>query len=197
MSILTIPKHWRFDWPLLMGHLKKGPVGHLLYTSSGHLVTDCDPPVPAACCIDGTPKIGAFVPYSVDVPNTGACCVKAYGTFILDKINNCVYSKTIEYTPSYCDDTPDCEDSGYQFFVTKYTVQVELGVSSVVQVITSVTFDQTITSRCPEGGFPPVVIAAGLVHQRVYRRNCGTGIATLWSVAGAGWFCAPTTVTIA
>lgn len=42
MSSLILPKHWRFNWPLLMGHLKKGSGGHLLKNSAGHLVNVCD-----------------------------------------------------------------------------------------------------------------------------------------------------------
>lgn len=41
MSALILPKHWRFNLPMLMGHLKKGAGGHLLHTGSGHLVNDC------------------------------------------------------------------------------------------------------------------------------------------------------------
>lgn len=41
MSGIAIPKHWRFNWPMLMGHLKKGSGGHLLHNAAGHLVKAC------------------------------------------------------------------------------------------------------------------------------------------------------------
>ena len=42
MSSLLIPKHWRFNLPLLMGHLKKN-AGHLVRTTTAprHLVNNC------------------------------------------------------------------------------------------------------------------------------------------------------------
>lgn len=41
MSALLLPKHWRFNYPLLMGHLKKGAGGHLLRNTAHHLVKSC------------------------------------------------------------------------------------------------------------------------------------------------------------
>lgn len=41
MSGLLLSKHWRFNMPMLMGHLKKGASGHLLRNTAHHLVKAC------------------------------------------------------------------------------------------------------------------------------------------------------------
>ena len=50
MSSLALPKHWQFNWPLLMAHLKKGPGGNLLRNDAGHLVKGCSGS--SLCCKD-------------------------------------------------------------------------------------------------------------------------------------------------
>ena len=42
MNGLIQPKHWRFNWPMLMGHLQLTS-GHLSRTSTGHLAKCADP----------------------------------------------------------------------------------------------------------------------------------------------------------
>ena len=83
MSSIAIPKHWRFNYPLLMGHLKKGPGGHLLRNANEHLVKNCTGET-GACC-DYAP------PMSVTFSGATGCASVLNGTFALSFNVGCTY----------------------------------------------------------------------------------------------------------
>lgn len=100
MSSLTLPPHWKFNFPLLMGHLKKSSSGHLLRTDPGHLVNDCAEIV--SCCIaDPLPgnNLPQFTPLSVTVPSSSGCCAALGATYILTQspTNGCVFTSLVEF----------------------------------------------------------------------------------------------------
>jgi len=81
---IVLPKHWRFNYPLLMGHLKKGAGGHLLRNAAHHLVNDCGG---GGVCCD-------YLPSTITATLSGATGCAAYmnGTFVMNHVGSgCSY----------------------------------------------------------------------------------------------------------
>lgn len=102
MSSLLLPKHWRFNMPLLMaGHLKKGPGGHLVKTASGHLAKCAD-----CLCEDFnvTPDCGCqtedYGPFLTSGDVTITVTGSTIPTELLSKGGTCGFSFTGSSAPS-------------------------------------------------------------------------------------------------
>lgn len=192
MSALILPKHWRFNAPLLMGHLKKGSGGHLLHTASGHLVNACGTEPPEFCCVAGHP---VTVPTSVTIPTLSGCCANATGTYILSEIMSdpCRYggSRTISYTP--CVD-PVCSDA-----VSIYYLDT---ISVVVQLTTS-TIDIVVTLQYVRYFNPPCTVSTLPTQTWEFQGDCTTGVVPWYTgdeyppTGGSPPTCYPASVTLA
>lgn len=92
---ISIPANWRFNYPLLMGNLKKGPGGHLLRNAAHHLVNDCGSSV--FCC-------DAASPVSVTLSGATGCADPLNGTFAVTYSSTCLYTylETLTIPASPC-----------------------------------------------------------------------------------------------
>lgn len=173
MSGLLLPKHWRINWPMLMGHLALTS-GHLTRTASEHLAKCASDP-PESCC--------DLNPASISITLSGGanCGTHANGTFILLPGASCQYGYTedIDTNSNMC--TGYCYSetiSGTLVFWRPRTLTLSAILSASGQEVTlGVTLTMwannlagsTCLSYFPSGGIPTVNFA---------RNTCDNGSMT-------------------
>ena len=120
MNGLILPKHWRFNWPMLMGHLQLTS-GHLSRTSTGHLAK-CNP----CFCTD--------VPVSVTFSGATGCLAIMNGTFSLTSSVSvdCSFAYYQDNRPAPPDPCLDANACYYDFGVSDWLwwlITISAGVS--------------------------------------------------------------------
>lgn len=163
MSSLILPRHWRVNWPMLMGHLAL-TAGHLTRTASGHLA-EC-----ACFC--------TAIPSSVTFTGATGCLSDFNSTFALSYESPCIWGID-DYTPSPSDPCGDgCAWGSERFWRESISTGVTLtpGGSSVTIITGSIWKKYTWSGGVCYG--PSGSPGAGTVWTRA---DCTNGSATLVS----------------
>jgi hypothetical protein len=189
MSGLILPKHWRFNWPLLMGHLQLTS-GHLSRTSTEHLAKCDDGGGYDECCYSGHP---ALTVSSITVPDAGGCCSILAGTYITTAASACVFRKSVDFSPGdLCTAPFDCAISATEGYIVRL-VEVQATLNAGNSISGRIYIEAARVRKSPS------CVNLGSNEQLMnYTSLCKFGVLTYVSSVGPSILpCHPATITIA